>query len=241
MILPDWVDALDLLPGWHDDWAIIERERMRLRILHALEALSRILTHAGWHADAVQAALTAMTLVALNLFAESGGALNDESEHVALLFASHVAVAMAGAEQQGYLQHALTRRDLIGQAKGNADRAVQGHRRPRVRVLVVASQARSARSTTPPKSSSPAVSFPGRTQLAPQRCRAGLSQASGVAPIVCSCPVRSGGTCVGWNHASTRTTSLSSTASTILPDQCPCSSVWSRPGHLGLVLTPVWR
>jgi DNA-binding SARP family transcriptional activator len=54
------VDALDLLPGWYDDWAILERERLRQRVLHALEAQSRILSAQGRHADAVDAALSAI-------------------------------------------------------------------------------------------------------------------------------------------------------------------------------------
>lgn len=53
-------DALDLLPGWYDDWTILERERLRQRVLHALEAQSRILSAAGRHADAVEAALSAI-------------------------------------------------------------------------------------------------------------------------------------------------------------------------------------
>lgn len=55
------IDALDLLPGVYDDWAIFDRERMRQRTLHALETLSRQLTVAGRHADAVEAALTAVS------------------------------------------------------------------------------------------------------------------------------------------------------------------------------------
>ncbi len=53
-------DALDLLPGWYDDWTILERERLRQRTLHALEAQSRLLSSAGRHADAVEAALSAI-------------------------------------------------------------------------------------------------------------------------------------------------------------------------------------
>jgi DNA-binding SARP family transcriptional activator len=55
------MDALDLLPGWYDDWALMERERIRQRMLHALEALSRNLVHQGRWAEAVEAALTAVT------------------------------------------------------------------------------------------------------------------------------------------------------------------------------------
>ena len=38
-------EALDLLPGWYDDWVSAERERLRQRLLHAVEALGRRLTH----------------------------------------------------------------------------------------------------------------------------------------------------------------------------------------------------
>ncbi|MGH3824078.1 MAG: AfsR/SARP family transcriptional regulator [Pseudonocardiaceae bacterium] len=59
-VLPWWVDALDLLPGWYDDWALVERERMRQRVLHALEALNRRLVDAGRYAEAVEAAMLAV-------------------------------------------------------------------------------------------------------------------------------------------------------------------------------------
>ncbi len=53
-------DALDLLPGWYDDWVLIERERIRQRLLHALEALSRRLVKAGRFAEAVESAMVAV-------------------------------------------------------------------------------------------------------------------------------------------------------------------------------------
>jgi DNA-binding SARP family transcriptional activator len=59
-VMPSGVDALDLLPGWYDDWALVERERVRQRLLHALEALSRQLTQAGRCAEAVEAAMMAV-------------------------------------------------------------------------------------------------------------------------------------------------------------------------------------
>jgi DNA-binding SARP family transcriptional activator len=59
-VRPSWVDALDLLPGWCEDWVLYERERLRQRTLHALESLSRRLTEAGRTADAVDAALLAV-------------------------------------------------------------------------------------------------------------------------------------------------------------------------------------
>ena len=53
-------EALDLLPGWYDDWVIAERERLRRRLLHGVESLGRRLTMAGRHADAIEAAMTAI-------------------------------------------------------------------------------------------------------------------------------------------------------------------------------------
>jgi GAF domain-containing protein len=57
-------------------------------------------------------------LGALNLYGRTAGGFNDESEHVGLLFASHAAVAFAGARRQLNLNQALDSRDLIGMAKG---------------------------------------------------------------------------------------------------------------------------
>ncbi|AHH99462.1 hypothetical protein GCM10010174_19600 [Kutzneria viridogrisea] len=54
---PWWTEALDLLPGWYEDWAIGERERLRQRTLHALEALSRRFAALGRCAEAVETAL----------------------------------------------------------------------------------------------------------------------------------------------------------------------------------------
>ncbi|WP_372665937.1 AfsR/SARP family transcriptional regulator [Amycolatopsis kentuckyensis] len=60
MIRPWGVDVLDLLPGWYDDWALMERERVRQRLLHALEALSAALVRCGRCAEAVEAAMLAV-------------------------------------------------------------------------------------------------------------------------------------------------------------------------------------
>jgi DNA-binding SARP family transcriptional activator len=54
------LEALDLLPGWYDDWALAERERLRLRMLHAFEALSRHFTVCARYAEAVEVALLAV-------------------------------------------------------------------------------------------------------------------------------------------------------------------------------------
>jgi GAF domain-containing protein len=57
-------------------------------------------------------------LGALNLYSDTPDAFTDESEYVGLLFASHAAVAMIGAQQRQNKDQALLTRDLIGQAKG---------------------------------------------------------------------------------------------------------------------------
>ncbi|MGZ6812065.1 MAG: GAF and ANTAR domain-containing protein, partial [Blastococcus sp.] len=67
---------------------------------------------------AVQLYVDGDDLGALNLFAREPAAFTEESEHVALLFASHAAVALAHAEQREHLMTALNSRDLTGQAKG---------------------------------------------------------------------------------------------------------------------------
>jgi DNA-binding SARP family transcriptional activator len=61
LLVPETIDAaLDLLPGWYDDWVIFERERARARALHALEQVSLRLSARGRHAQAVEAAIAAV-------------------------------------------------------------------------------------------------------------------------------------------------------------------------------------
>jgi DNA-binding SARP family transcriptional activator len=52
----------DLLPDWYDEWLQHEGEALRQTRLHALETLAGALSAAGRHADAIQAALTAIHL-----------------------------------------------------------------------------------------------------------------------------------------------------------------------------------
>jgi DNA-binding SARP family transcriptional activator len=54
--------ALDgeLLPGWYDDWVLVERERQRQLRLHALEALCLQLTSARKYARAIEAGMAAV-------------------------------------------------------------------------------------------------------------------------------------------------------------------------------------
>jgi GAF domain-containing protein len=57
-------------------------------------------------------------LGALNVLARRPGAFTDESERIALLFASHAAIAVADAQHSNHITAALGSRDVIGQAKG---------------------------------------------------------------------------------------------------------------------------
>ncbi|MGW6129735.1 AfsR/SARP family transcriptional regulator [Cellulomonas sp. NPDC055163] len=61
--VPGWTTTVtELLPGWYDEWVIFERERIRQRMLHALEALSCRLRAAGRCAEAVEAAMSAVAV-----------------------------------------------------------------------------------------------------------------------------------------------------------------------------------
>lgn len=57
---PDMALRGELLPGWYEDWVLLERERLRQMRLYALEALAEKLLSAGRHGDAVQAAYAAV-------------------------------------------------------------------------------------------------------------------------------------------------------------------------------------
>jgi DNA-binding SARP family transcriptional activator len=58
--LPRAIDALDLLPGWYDDWVCDERERLRAAMLDLIDAISVQLCRAGRWAEAIDAALVAV-------------------------------------------------------------------------------------------------------------------------------------------------------------------------------------
>jgi DNA-binding SARP family transcriptional activator len=52
----------ELLPGWYDDWVLLERERLRQLRLYALEALADKLAQNGRYGEAVQAAHAAVRI-----------------------------------------------------------------------------------------------------------------------------------------------------------------------------------
>lgn len=57
-------------------------------------------------------------LGALNLYAGSAGAFDEESEHIGLVFASHAALAYEATQTQAGLRRSVATRQFIGQAQG---------------------------------------------------------------------------------------------------------------------------
>jgi DNA-binding SARP family transcriptional activator len=91
-----------LLPGWSEDWIILEREHIRQRLLHALEALSRHLVEAGRYAEAVDAAVWAVGAGPLR---ESG---------IRVLIEAHLAEGNLVEARQVYEVYASTLRRELG-------------------------------------------------------------------------------------------------------------------------------
>ena len=88
----------------------------------------------------VQLYVAGENLGALNLHSSRPRSFDDESEQVALLFAAHASVALAGAETEEHLNTAVLSRDLIGQAKGILIERYKITGQEAFRLLVVASQ-----------------------------------------------------------------------------------------------------
>jgi DNA-binding SARP family transcriptional activator len=59
-ILPSAIEALDLLPGWYEDWVSLERDRVRTVMLEAIDAIAVQLRKSGRCAEAIDAALIAV-------------------------------------------------------------------------------------------------------------------------------------------------------------------------------------
>jgi GAF domain-containing protein len=102
--------------------ALYDQETIRLSDLDTEERWPRFVARARelgvGSMLAVQLFVDGENLGALNLVSRQPQAFGDESEHVALLFASHAAVAMSGERARGHLKAAVTTRELIGQAQG---------------------------------------------------------------------------------------------------------------------------
>src|SRR3954469_13474280 len=81
-------------------------------------------------------------LGALNLYSREAHAFDDnDAEQVGLLFATHAAVALRGAQQEMELKVAIDRRDVIGMAKGFLIERYKVDPEPAFAMLVRTSQA----------------------------------------------------------------------------------------------------
>jgi len=80
----------DLLPGWDEDWVLVERERLRQLRLHALDALAEALTREGKRALAMEAAWASVRAEPLR-----------ESAHRAVI-AAHLAEGNIGEAVRHY-------------------------------------------------------------------------------------------------------------------------------------------
>lgn len=92
----------ELLPGWYDDWVLLERERLNQLRLHALEALAERLAAAGRYGEAVDAGMLAV----------SGEELRESAHRVvilALLGEGNVASAI-----RHYRSYAVLLADRLG-------------------------------------------------------------------------------------------------------------------------------
>lgn len=96
------VDCGDLLPGWYEDWVILQRERLRLLRLHALEHLSGRLLAAGEYVWAIEAAMAAVRAEPLR-----------ESAHRAVI-AVHLADGNAAEAHRHYASLVRLLRDELG-------------------------------------------------------------------------------------------------------------------------------
>jgi DNA-binding SARP family transcriptional activator len=114
---PGPIAELELLPGWYDDWVLAVRGRLQLRLLHALEALSRLLRRAGRPAAAVEAMHVAVLAEPLR-----------ESGQLALIEAHQAAGDWIAAQRQYDAFRSILRREVGVEPSPELAAAVRGRR-----------------------------------------------------------------------------------------------------------------
>lgn len=108
----------DLLPGWDEEWLLLDRERHRQLRIHALERLSELLTSRGQYGRAIDVACAAIRVEPLH-----------ESAHAAL-----IAAHMAEGNRIEAIRHFRTYTRLLDEEAGLAPS-------PRLTALLVPKQA----------------------------------------------------------------------------------------------------
>ena len=101
-LLPRAIAALDLLPGWYDDWLVPERERIRAPLWRAIESMTLVLARSGRCADAIEAALSLVADEPLR-----------EGAQVALITA-HLREANVCEARRSFLAYARMLHDELG-------------------------------------------------------------------------------------------------------------------------------
>ncbi len=96
------VEGVELLPGWPDDWLVLERERVRQRLLHAMECMARELIGLNRCAEAVEVAMVAVRADGLRESAQR------------TLITAHLAEGNHSEARRCYNQH----RDLVARELG---------------------------------------------------------------------------------------------------------------------------
>jgi DNA-binding SARP family transcriptional activator len=61
-VVPHQALPAELLPDWYDDWIVVERERIRQSLLHALESACITALNEDRHGDAIDLALRAVAM-----------------------------------------------------------------------------------------------------------------------------------------------------------------------------------
>ena len=110
----------ELLPGWYDDWVLLERERLRQLRMHALEEVAARLATAGRFGDALEAAYAAVHVEPLR-----------ESAH-RVVVRVHLAEGNAAEALRAYEQFQVVLAEELGvQPSQHMTRLVAGLRRRR--------------------------------------------------------------------------------------------------------------
>ena len=94
----------ELLPGWYDDWVLLERERLRQLRMHTLEVVAARLAAVGRHGEALQAAYAAVREEPLR-----------ESAH-RVVIGVHLAEGNVSEARRAYEQFRELLRDELGVA-----------------------------------------------------------------------------------------------------------------------------
>lgn len=112
----DWsLLSLDLLPGWYDDWVLIERERWRQLRLRALELRCEVLALGGRFGEALEVGLEALATDPLR-----------ESAHRALVRVHLAEGNVAEARRQYRLCETLLRQELDVAPSRQMDELLRG-------------------------------------------------------------------------------------------------------------------